>query len=105
MDYQKIITFYKNTPNQPPKIRTRNCVEINDDSYGTYNANSQIKFEASILKSNLCDYSDAYILAKGTITVQNTTAANNGDKKVIFKNFASFTDCISETSNAQVDNA
>ena len=45
------------------------------------------------------------MLAKGTITVQNRAAANNGDKKVILKNFASFTDCISETNNAQVDNA
>ena len=62
-----------------------------------------------MLKSSLCDYSDAYILVKGTITVNNTTAAdadaNNTNKKVIFKNFAPFTNCISEINNTQVDNA
>ena len=62
-----------------------------------------------MLKSSLCDYSDAYILDKGTITVNNTTAAdadaNNTNKKVIFKNCASFTNCISEINNKQIDNA
>ena len=59
-----------------------------------------------MLKSRLCDYSDAYILVKGTITVNNTAAAaNNTNKKVIFKNCAPFTNYISETSNTQVDNA
>ena len=58
-------------------------------------------------KSNLCDYSDAYILVKGTISVNNTAAAavNNDDKKVIFKNCAPFTNFISEINNTQVDNA
>ena len=62
-----------------------------------------------MLRSSLCDYSDAYILVKGNITVNNTAAdgaaANNTNKKVIFKNCAPFTDCISKINNAQVDNA
>ena len=62
-----------------------------------------------MLKSSLCDYSDAYIPVKGTITVNNTAAAdadaNNPNKKVIFKNCAPFTNCISEINNTQVDNA
>ena len=59
-----------------------------------------------MLKSRLCDYSNAYILVKGTITVNNTAAAaNNTNKKVIFKNCAPFTNYISETNNTQVDNA
>ena len=61
-----------------------------------------------MLKSSLCDYSDAYILVKGTITVNNTAAegaaANNRNKKVIFKNCAPFTNCISEINNTQIDN-
>ena len=81
----------------------------NDESTGTYNANSQIKFKTTMLKSSLCDYGDAYILVKGTITVNNTAAAdadaNNTNKKVIFKNCAPFTNCRSEINNAQVDNA
>ena len=47
-------------------------MEINDDAHGTYNTNSQIKFKTSMLKSSLCDYSDAYILVSGTIKVPNT---------------------------------
>ena len=62
-----------------------------------------------MLKSSLCDHSDAYILVKGTITVLNTAAAiaatNNTTKKVIFKNCALFTYCISEINNTQIDNA
>ena len=83
-------------------------VEINDESRGAYNVNSQIKFKTTMLKSSLCDYSDAYILVKGTISVNNTAAAgaavNNDDRKVIFKNCAPFTNCISEINNTQVDN-
>ena len=73
-----------NTPNQPSKFRTKICVEIKDDSHETYNTVSQMKFKTSILNSSLCDYSDACILVKGTITVPNTTAkgaaANNDNK-------------------------
>ena len=50
------------TPNQTSKFRTKNLVEINDDSRGTYNFNSQIKFKTTMLMSSLCDYSNAYIL-------------------------------------------
>ena len=62
-----------------------------------------------MLKSSLCDYSDAYILVKGTISVNNTAAegaaVNNTNKKVIFKNCAPFTNCISEINNTQIDSA
>ena len=62
-----------------------------------------------MLKSCLRDYGDACILVRGTITVNNTVAAdadaNKTNKNVIFKNCASFTNCISEISNTQVDNA
>ena len=62
-----------------------------------------------MLRASLCDYSDAYILVKGNISVNNTTAegaaANNTIKKVIFKNCASFTNCISKINNTQIDNA
>ena len=109
MEYQKIANLINKTPNQPSKFRTRNWAEINDESRGAYNVNSQIKFKTTMLKSSLCDYSDAYILVKETISVNNTAAAggvvNNNDKKVIFKNCAPFTNCISEINNTQIDNA
>ena len=84
--------------NQSSEFRTKNWVEINDESRGTYSVNRQINFKTSTLRSSLRDYSDAYILVKGKISVNNTTAAdadaNNTNKKVIFKNRAPFTDCI-----------
>ena len=109
MEYQKIANLIDEASNQPSKFRTKNWVEINDESRGRYNINSQIKFKTTMLKSSLWDYSDAYIIVKGTITVNNTAAdgaaANNINKKVIFKNCAPFTNCISEINNTQVDNA
>ena len=108
MEFQEIANLLDNASNQPSKLRARSWVEINDESRGTYNVNSQVKFKTTMLKSSLCDYSDAYIIVKGTITVNNTAAAdaevNNTNKKVIFKNCAPFTDCISEINNIQVDN-
>ena len=62
-----------------------------------------------MLRSSLCDYDNAYILAKGNISVNNTAAegaaANNTNKKVIFKNCAPFTNCISKINNKDIDNA
>ena len=107
MEYQKIANLIDDTPNQPSKFRTRNWVEINDESRGTYNVNSQIKFKTTMLKSSLCDYSDAYILVKGTICIMTLLQVmiNNNNRKVIFKNCAPFTNCINEINNTQIDNA
>ena len=108
MEDQKIVNLTGDTSNQPNKFRARNLVEINDESRGAYNVNSQIKFKTTMLKSSLCDYSNAYILVKGTISVNNTAAqgaaANNTNKKVIFKNCAPFTNCVIEINNTQIDN-
>ena len=77
--------------NQPSKFRTKNWVEINDESRGTYNVNSQIKFKTTMLKPSLCDYSDAYIRVKIKITITGTgddTVARQTeerDKGVVFK--------------------
>ena len=59
---------------QPSKFKTNNLVEINYESRGTYNVNSQIKFKTTVLKSWLRDYSDAYILVKGKITITGEEA-------------------------------
>ena len=109
MEYQKIINFLDNISNQPSKFRTKDWVETSVESRGTCNTNSQMRFEAIMLTSSLCDYGVADILIKGTITVPNTAAAdadaNNDNKKVIFKNCAPFVHCISEIDNTQVHNA
>ena len=59
-----------------------------------------------MLKSSLCDYNDAYVLVKGTIPIveQARDNTNNNNEEVVFKNYAVFTDCISEISNTQIDN-
>ena len=108
MEYQKIANFLDSASNKPSKFKTRNWVEINDNIRGAYSHNKQIRFKTAMLTSSLCNYSDAYILVKENIAVSNTgTAAahNNTDKKVIFKNFAPFTNCISKINNNQIDNA
>ena len=104
MEYQKIANLLNDESNKPSKFRTRNWVEINDESRGTYTSND-IKFKTTMLRSNLCDYADAYILVKGNITI--TGEGDNGaakrlderNKGVIFKNYAPFTKCISRINN------
>ena len=59
MEYQKVINLLDNTSNEPSKFRTIYWVEINEESRGTYSINSQIRFKTTMLKSILCDYSDA----------------------------------------------
>ena len=111
MDYQKIINLLDNTPNQPCKFRTKNRIEINDQSRGVYNANSDIRFKTTMLKSSLCDYSDAYILVKGRIIITGVEAdaaarqTDERDKGVIFKNCAPFINCKTEINNPEIDNA
>ena len=109
MEYQKIANLLNDESNKPSKFRTRNWVEINDDIRGAYSPNKQIRFKTAMLRCSLCDYSDAYILIKGNKTVNNTdaavAAANNTNKKVIFKNFTPFTNCISKMNIIQIDNA
>ena len=107
MGYQKIANLIDDASNHPSKFRTKNWVEINEESRGKYNVTSQIKFKTVMLKSSLCDY----ILAKGKITItgagDNAAArqADERDKGVAFKNCAPFTNCISEINNTQIDNA
>ena len=111
MEYQKIANLIDDASNQQSKFRTKNWVEINDESRGTYNVKNQIKFKTTMLKSSLCDYSDAYILVKGKITITRAGAdeparqADERDEGVAYKNCAPFTNCISEIHNTQVDNA
>ena len=96
------------TQNEPSKLRTENWVEVSNESRGTYNVNSLIRFKTSMLRLRLCDYSDAHILLSATITVPNTAgagAAANNRKNIFFKKCALFTNPINETNNTQKDNA
>ena len=66
MEYQKIRKLFNDITNEPLKFRTRNWVEINDESQGTYSAYSDIKFKTSMIRRNLCNYGDVYIHVRGT---------------------------------------
>ena len=79
MEHQKIAKLIDDASNQPSKFRTKNWVEMNDESRRIYNVNSQIKVKTTMLKSSLCDYSDAYILVTGTIAVNNTAAVDSDE--------------------------
>ena len=108
MEYPK--NLLESTSDNLSKFRTRNWVEINDESRGNY-ANSDIKFKTTMLRSNLCDYADSYILVKGTITITGAgdddaaRHADERDKEVTFKNCAPFTKCISRINNTDIYNA
>ena len=103
MEYQKIANLLDDaSSNQPSRFETKKWVEINDESRGTYNVNSQIKFKTTMPKSSLCDYSDAYIHVKRKITITGAgddAAAIQADEKL-----CSIHHCISEINNNQIDN-
>ena len=130
MEFQKIVNFIGTTSdnNDLPTFVTKKWIEVYDQSEGNYNVNKEIRIKTSMLRSDLCDFSDAYIVAKGNITVtkktftaddidapNNTaanltatnTASNNafGDKKLVFKNNAPFINCISKINGVKIDNA
>ena len=85
-------------------------MEINDELRRKYTGNS-IKFKTTMLRSNVCDYTDAYILINETITItgegdDDTAKQLDGrNKGVTFKNCVPFTKCISKTNNTEIDNA
>ena len=111
MEYQKIINLLDSISNQPSKCRTKNWIEINNQSRGTYNTTKDIRFKTTMLRSSLCDYSDPHILVKKTITINgagviaDARQADERNKGVIFKNCAPFTNCKTEINNPEIDNA
>ena len=130
MEFQKIINLLDITSDDRdlPRYVTKNWIEVYDQSEKKYNVNKEIRIKTPMLRSDLCDFSDAYIVVKGDITVNkktfpagdfdapnNTaataTATNNannnafGRKKLVFKNNAPFINCITKINNIKIDNA
>ena len=114
MEHDKINTlflFEDNESKQLSKFVTREYVEVKRLS-NTYNENKSIRFKTPMLKSNLCDYSDAYILVKGTITVAAPGVNNNadnirdkGNRPLILKNNAPFVSCITRINGELIEDA
>ena len=114
MEYDKINNLLLSEDNESEKLSkcvTREYVRVNSLS-NTYNENKSIRFETPTLRSNLCDYSDAYILVKGTITVTAPDANNNvnnirdkKDRPLILKNNAPFVSCITRIHGELIEDA
>ena len=78
------MNFLDNPQEQLSKFRTKNWIEINGQSRAVYSTGSDIIFKTTMLQSSLCDYSDAYILAKWTIAItgeENNGAAKQADER------------------------
>ena len=71
MEYQKITNLSGNIPDKVPRFITKKWIEVHDQPGETYNINNQIRLTSPMLRSDLCDFSDAYIVVKGKITVTN----------------------------------
>ena len=72
------------------KFLTKKLIKVNNFSSAQYSVNKNIRFKTSMLWSDLCDYSDAYIVVKGKITLEGDNDGKRGKKKPAFKNNASF---------------
>ena len=130
MEFQKLANFLSITSDDKdlPKFVTKKCIEVYDQSGGNCNVNKEIRIKTLMLRSDLCDYCDAYIVVKGTITFAkkiftadgfeapnntdanaNATNATNdnvlNNKKLVFKNNAAFINCISKINGVKIDNA
>ena len=105
METQKITDLLGNVNNESLKFATRKWNVINDQNntdYGDGDENgTTIKFETKVIKSNLCGYSDAYILVTGDITA----TGGDANTKVAFKNCAPFSKCVTHINDEHVDNA
>ena len=106
MEFKKITNFLDTTSDDKdlPRFVTKKQIEIYDQSGGNYNVNKEIRIKTSMLRSDLCDFSDAYIVVKGTITVVRPNNAKR-NKSVAFKNNAPFINCISKINGVKIDNA
>ena len=80
-------------------------MEIYDQSKGAYNTSKQIRFKTSVLRSDLHDYSDAYIVLKGVVTVNGAESRDKHNRNLVLKNNAPFVSYISKINNTLIDNA
>ena len=110
MEFQKIVNFLDTTSDDKdlPRFVTKKWIEVYDQSEGNYNVNKEIRIKTSMLRSDLCDFSDAYIVVKGTITLTKTDRIRFIDIRnrfLAFKNNTPFTNCISKINNVLIDKA
>ena len=111
MEYQKITNLLGTTLDEVPRFITKKWVEVHDQSGSAddrYKPNKQIRFKTSMLRSDLCDFSDAYIVVKGDITLmkaENRYFIDVRNRFLAFKNNAPFSNCISKINNVLINKA
>ena len=98
MEFQKITNFLDITSDNKdlPKFVTKKWIEVYDQSEKNYNPNKEIRIKTSMLRSDLCNFNDAYIAVKGDITLEGDNDANKRNKNLTSKNNAPFINCISK---------
>ena len=107
MEFQKIANFLDTTSNNKdlPKFVTKKWIEVYDQSEKNYSPNKEIRNKTSMLRSDLCDFSDGYIAVEGDITLEGDNNANKRNKNLAFKNNAPFINCILKINGVKIDNA
>ena len=103
MEHHKISELLKNST--VSKFAARKWIEVNNLSGSQYSVNKNIRFKTPMLRSNLFDYSDAYIVVKERITIEGDNPINRRNKKLSFQNIAPFRPCISEINRQMQTNA
>ena len=107
MEFQKISDFLNTMPDDKdlPRFVNKKWIEVYDQSEKMYSSNKGIRIKTSMLRSDLCDFSNAYIAVEGTITFEGDNNANKRNKNLAFKDNAPFINCISKINGAKIDNA
>ena len=105
MEFNKINNLLGPAHDKVPRFITKKWIEVQSQSGNTCNTSKPIRFKTSMLRSDLCDYSDAYVWVKGKITVTNPNDNASFNKELILKNNAPFISCISKINGELVENA
>ena len=105
MEFNKIINSLGPAHDKVPRFVTKKWIEVQSQSGNTYNTSKSIRFKTSMLRSDLCNFSDAYVWVKGKITVTNENDNANFNKELALKNNALFISCISKINGELVQNA
>ena len=104
MEYDKINNLLGSESENLSKFVTREYVRVNSLSH-TYNENKSIRFKTPMLRSDLCDYADAYILVNGTILVNGLNPRDRQNRPLILKNNALFVSCITRINGELIEDA
>ena len=107
IEFQKISNFLDTTSGDKdlPRFVTKKWIEVYDQSGGSYNVNKETRIETSMLRSDLCNFIDAYIVVEGDTTLEGDNDANKRNKNLTFKNNAPFINCISKINGVKIHNA